>query len=376
MTTKVLVVDDSGFFRRRVSEILNSDRDIKVIGTAENGLEAVQKVLQLRPDVVTMDVEMPVLDGISAVRRIMSSRPTPIIMFSSLTFDGAEATLDALDAGALDFLPKKFEDISSNSIEARRHLCRKVKLLAKQEVKKPALREKKSEPERAKPKSKSFFTRRIFEKSESDRRETSADKPRETKRVKVSAGSVKFVCIGTSTGGPAALQKVLSVIPENFMLPIVLIQHMPSTFTQAFAQRLNQLCAINVKEAEDGDELKPGWAFLAPGGQQLEFKNRSGNVRLSLRPGTNAESYKPSVDVTFMSAAKELRENILAIVMTGMGADGREGAKELKKNTNNLVWAQNEESCIVFGMPMSVIEAGVADNILDLSEIGPNIAKL
>lgn len=360
MTIKVLVVDDSNFFRKRVTEILMSDKELEVVGTAENGLDAVQKTIKLKPDVITMDIEMPVLDGIGAVRRIMASKPTPIIMFSSLSYAGAEATLEALDAGAMDFLPKKFEDVSRDS--SAHILCAKIKTLA---LRKSFLEKTFQVPQLGDGKSAQDM------KASIPGLKTNVKK---TLNQSQNLNAIQIVIIGTSTGGPAALQKILQQIPTGYHLPIILIQHMPATFTYAFAQRLNQMSKIRVKEAEDNDVLEAGSAYLAPGGKQLEFIKIAGRYQIKIKESKDNETYRPSVDITFSSAAELFGSHVLGIVMTGMGSDGREGARLLKKN-GSVIWAQNEATCVVYGMPMSIIDAGLADAILALPDIGPNLVE-
>ncbi len=349
MAVRVLIVDDSGFFRRRISEILASDKRIEVVGMAADGMEAVKKVAELKPDVVTMDIEMPVLDGISAVRRIMATHPTPILMFSSLTSDGAKATLDALDAGAVDYLPKRLEDLSHDQTEARNILCTRVYTIA--------LR--------------GMMVGRVDASKAVVATARSPLKPRVSLPPR---GHSKIVIIGTSTGGPAALQQVLSKLPADFPVPILLVQHMPGSFTPAFAQRLNQLCAINVKEAAEGDVLKPGSALLAPGGRQMVLEDQRGNVVVHITDSEAGQNYRPCVDITFSSAAKIYPGKVLAVVLTGMGADGREGARALKQG-GSFIWAQDEASSVVYGMPMAVTEAGLADQVLALADIGTSLAQ-
>ena len=295
MAVKVLVVDDSSFFRRRVSEIINQDPMLTVIDTAQNGREAVDKALSLRPDVITMDIEMPVMDGISAVREIMAKCPTPILMFSSLTHEGAKATLDALDAGALDFLPKKFEDIARDKDEAVRLLQQRVKEISRKRfLMTPAARPKAPEPVARAPLG-STAPRTPERQSDLQRTVPSAS-------FKRSGKTYQLVAIGTSTGGPVALQNVLTKLPGDFPHPILLIQHMPATFTAAFAARLNGLCQIGVKEAQDGDVLKPGHAYLAPGGKQMLLEGRGAGARIRIIDGNDKVNYKPCVDITFASA--------------------------------------------------------------------------
>ena len=376
MTVKVLVVDDSGFFRRRVKEILEADPRIEVVGTATNGQEAVEQTLALHPDVITMDYEMPVMDGITAVRQIMQRQPTPVVMFSSLTYEGARVSLDALDAGAADYLPKNFEDISRNPDKVRQLLCDRVHALARSNRRSLGF----SAPPAATPPSTAGYATSPAAVATPAARaparplpapaQPAAEPPRRSAAPR--KRSYKLVAIGTSTGGPVALQKVLTQLPADFPAPLLLIQHMPGTFTKAFAERLDRLCRITVREAEDGDTLRPGLALLAPGGKQMMLDSR-GVIRIL--PGDERLNYKPSVDVTFGSAAKVLQNQVLGIILTGMGADGREGARMLKQ-AGSSIWAQDEASCVIYGMPMAVAKANLADGIYDLDEIGRYLAEL
>ncbi|CAE6915946.1 MULTISPECIES: protein-glutamate methylesterase/protein-glutamine glutaminase [Vibrio] len=360
MAIKVLVVDDSSFFRRRVSEIINSESRLEVIDVAVNGREAVEKAKTLKPDVITMDIEMPVMDGITAVREIMAASPTPILMFSSLTHDGAKATLDALDAGALDFLPKKFEDIARNRDEAVSLLQQRVIQIAS---KRAFMRRPIARPAAA---ATSSTARPLASRTATP----TASAPSRPMAAKFRASGKKYqlTAIGTSTGGPVALQKILTRLPVNYPHPIVLIQHMPATFTAAFASRLNTLCKIQVKEAQDGDVLQAGVAYLAPGGKQMMVDGRAGAARLRIIDGGDRMNYKPCVDVTFGSAAKVYGDKVLSMVLTGMGADGREGARMLK-SAGSTIWAQDEESCVVYGMPQAVAKAGISTEDLPLERI-------
>ncbi|WP_079201426.1 chemotaxis response regulator protein-glutamate methylesterase [Pseudomonas sp. CC6-YY-74] len=367
MVVKVLVVDDSGFFRRRVSEILSADPNIQVVGTATNGREAIDQALALKPDVITMDYEMPMMDGITAVRNIMQRCPTPVLMFSSLTHEGARVTLDALDAGAVDFLPKNFEDISRNPEKVKQLLCEKVHSIARSNRRGLVAAPAPSVSTLGKPAARSSLGRSGVSTPVPAPASASVTARASAPKRK----SYKLVAIGTSTGGPVALQRVLTQLPANFPAPLVLIQHMPAAFTKAFAERLDKLCRINVKEAEDGDLLRPGLALLAPGGKQMMIDGR-GAVRIL--PGDERLNYKPCVDITFGSAAKSFHDKVLAVVLTGMGADGREGARLLKQEGSH-VWAQDEASCVIYGMPMAVVKANLVDAIYSLDDIGRHLAE-
>ncbi len=377
MTVSVLVVDDSAFFRRRVTEILESNSQIKVIGSANDGRQAVEQAKSLRPDVITMDIEMPVMNGIDAVREIMRDAPCPILMFSSLTHEGATATLNALEAGAADFLPKKFEDVARNREDAVKTLQDRVLAIAG----KPAMR--RSSPSR--PSATSRAAEQPAERSERSSlnrfaRSTPPPTRSSTREPEPSGAHVateqltinrayQVLAIGTSTGGPVALQKILTQLPQNFPYPIVMVQHMPAAFTKAFSQRLDGLCKISVREAEDGDSLQPGVAYLAPGGKQMLIEGRAGAARLRVREDNSGRvTYKPSVDLTFASLSKVYGGKVLGVILTGMGADGREGARMLKEQ-GATIWAQDEASCVVYGMPQAVASAGISSRSVSLNQM-------
>ena len=349
MVTRVVVVDDSGFFRRRIVEILEADARIEVVGTAGDGKEAIEQVARLKPDVVTMDIEMPVMDGITAVRHIMSAQPLPILMFSSLTHDGAQATLDALEAGAVDFLPKRFEDIAKDREEAKLLLRRRIHAVARQ---------RRAPSPAAAP---------------SGRANVASSAPAPAPVIK--RGQFNMVAIASSTGGPVALAQVLTKLPADYRFPVVVVQHMPASFTPAFAARLDQQCAIKVKEAEDGDLVKPGQVLIAPGGRQLNIRQAGGEVRVKISDGDAALHYKPCADITFSSVASVYGGKTLALVLTGMGSDGREGARELKKQ-GATIWSQDEASSVIYGMPMAVAEAGLSDQVLSLRDIGASLVQV
>lgn len=355
MTTRVLVVDDSGFIRRRIVQILNSEPGIEVVGTAVDGKDAVSKAAVLNPDVITMDVEMPVMDGITAVKEIMHKTPCPILMFAASTKAGAKSTLDALEAGAIDFLPKELSQIDGDREKAEALLCSRVRKIGR-------------------------GSERIRNRKTSDYC-TQAISKIQVKPVEMLRSSAvknlfpRLLVIAASTGGPVAIQKVLMELPKSFPLPILLIQHMPANFTPSFAERLDRLCQIEVKEAEEGDCLKPGTALLAPGGKQMLLKKQGNQVSIIIRDSSSGESYQPCVDTTLEAVAPLFPGKILTVVLTGMGADGREGVRKLK-NSGSTVWAQDEQSCTVYGMPKAVVDAGLVDNIVALDDMGKALAKL
>jgi two-component system chemotaxis response regulator CheB len=330
--------------------MLSSDDRIEVIGAAGDGKSGVDEALRLKPDVITMDVEMPVMDGITAVKQIMSKAPTSIMMLSSHTSEGAKATLDALSAGALDFIPKPTDSSPDMKQSFASKLVSRVIAMGKKR-----LRTMTSLPKEVAVES----VPRII---------------KQEKQFHPKKGNYNLVVIGASTGGPVAIQQLICSLPSNFSVPIVLVVHMPASFTTAYAERLNSICQLNVKEAGNGDLLAPGSVFLAPGGKQLSFRNQGNELALSIRDGDSSETYKPSVDITFESAAQTLRDSVLAVVLTGMGSDGSQGATLLKQH-NATVWSQDEESCVIYGMPQAVEKKGLSDMVLPLDQIGPTLVK-
>lgn len=368
MKLKVLVVDDSGFFQRRVSEIINADPRLEVIATASNGQEGIEKVLALKPDVVTMDYEMPVMDGVTAVRNIMSQCPTPVLMFSSLTYEGARITLDALEAGAVDFLSKQFDAIAATEAKLHKVLTDRICDVAAT-GKKTAVNNASSGAATSIPKNPAKSN--VDSSTNTVRATPSSQVAQSASAITKSVHHVDLVVIGTSTGGPAALQTIFKQIPEGFLKPIVIVQHMPGSFTKAFAERLNKISPLTVTEAQQGDKLKPGHVYVAPGGMQLMVDSRQGGI-IHIHESDDRISYRPSVDIALASAAKHFGRKALAIILTGMGSDGKEGA-ELLKQAGGTIWAQDEASCVIYGMPMAIIKAGLAASILPLDDIGLKI---
>jgi two-component system chemotaxis response regulator CheB len=309
----------------------------------------------------------------------MQRCPTPVLMFSSLTHEGARVTLDALDAGAVDFLPKNFEDISRNPEKVKQLLCEKVHSISRSNRRFSAYSAPApvAAPAPAPtPAASSFSSHGTHAPARPAPAPVHAPAPSRASTASSSSPApkrkaYKLVAIGTSTGGPVALQRVLTQLPANFPAPIVLIQHMPAAFTKAFAERLDKLCRISVKEAEDGDILRPGLALLAPGGKQMMIDGRGA---VKILPGDERLNYKPCVDITFGSAAKSYGDKVLAVVLTGMGADGREGARLLKQGGSSI-WAQDEASCVIYGMPMAIVKADLADAVYSLDDIGKHIVE-
>ena len=390
MPVKVLIVDDSGFFRNRIADLLGSDARISVVGTASNGREAIEQVKLLRPDVVTMDVEMPEMNGIDALRHIMQFSPVHVIMLSSVTHEGARISMKALEAGAADCIPKDLREWMGDSSSIKNQLCDQVVALGKSRRPRAYTSYASSEKTRsvirstpARHDTSATVSTPVNERPTSAvaglrQRGDIAGSARAESLPRRSGAVPRFpdcrvVVIGSSTGGPAALQKILTRLPAAFPYPILLVQHMPKTFTPVFAERLNQQCNITIKEATDGDRLVAGTALLAPGGHQLIIDPRQ-NDRVKVMPGDERLTYKPSVDISYGSAAKCFGDKVLAVILTGMGSDGTDGARLLKRS-GATVWAQDENSSTIYGMPKSVIEADLADAVLDLDEIGTLLSK-
>ncbi|NLG33447.1 MAG: chemotaxis response regulator protein-glutamate methylesterase [Syntrophomonadaceae bacterium] len=345
MAIKVLVIDDSAFMRRVIVSILEKDPEIQVIGYARNGVEGLAKIEKLKPDVVTLDIEMPEMDGLETLKRIMSTNPLPVVMLSAHTTEGAFLTIRALELGALDFVGKPE---GKNGIEMlSEELPRKIKVATIAKI------------------------NRYVEST----RWPSKTVPKE-QLVSRPSSPIEVVGIAASTGGPTALQKVLVSVPPGIMAGFVVVQHMPRGFTGPFANRLNELCRLEVKEACQNDEVRPGRVLIAPAGYQVEF-NRTGTiVTINITEDQGKKSlYKPSADIMFRSLAKAYGNRSLAVILTGMGNDGTEGLKEIKA-ARSLVLAQDKSSCIVFGMPKSAIEAGVVDRVVPLSDMASTIVNL
>lgn len=344
MPIRVLIVDDSVFFQRRLQSMLAKDPSIKVVGVAGDGVEAIRQARFLKPDVITMDVEMPKMNGITAVRQIMQLCPTAILMVSAMTVQGACETFDALEAGAIDFIPKDFHRTADNT-QAHRVLCDKIISVANR-----------------------------HNAGEVSVSAQYCPVPETAKPAVNQLNRFDVLAVGASTGGPIAIQELLCHIPRVFPLPIVIVQHMPGNFTPMFAERLDNLCQIDVKEADHGDILQKGRAYIAPGGMQMTFNRNGPQTQILISESDPTLFYKPSVDVTYKSLADVHPGKVLAIVLTGMGSDGCEGARRLKKSGSS-VWAQDEASSVVYGMPMAVARAGLADQILSLNNISAALER-
>jgi two-component system chemotaxis response regulator CheB len=352
--TRVLIVDDSSFMRMAIRSVLSKDPSFDIVGTAADGMEGVEKAIALKPDVITMDVEMPRMDGIAALRQIMAKAPTRVLMVSTLTNEGAKATFEALDAGAVDYIPKNVTDSTEAQSIFREELLRKTR---------EAVR--------------SHFGRSITPSVIRPGVTASAvaSPPRPT-ASRFTGKKINYVGIGASTGGPVALQEVLSRIPVNFPYGIIVGIHMPKAFTGPYADRLNAKCSMNIREAVDGDVLKPGLALIAPGGMHTTLVRQGGGIMVKTVPTTTYPQYVyiPSVDLMLSSMAEATNGSMLGVILTGMGNDGFKGM-QLLKSKGGLTIAQDEATSTIYGMPRACVEGGVADEVLPLGQIGFEISK-
>jgi two-component system chemotaxis response regulator CheB len=339
--SKVLIVDDSALMRQLLTEILGADPDLEVIGTAGDPYAAREKIIALHPDVLTLDIEMPRMDGLTFLEKLMRGHPMPVVMISSLTAKGADTTLRALSLGAVDYVSKPKVDVSNGTIEQSEEILAKVKAAAKARVR----------PASALKKTPSAPTGKTYQFS----------------------ATHKVVAIGASTGGTEALKDLLSPLPADFP-GIVIVQHMPETFTHQFAQRLDSLCKIRVKEAEDGDRILPGHALLAPGGHQMAVVRKGMEYGVHVYRGERVNRHLPSVDVMFSSCARSMGKNALGVLLTGMGADGARGMLEMKQ-AGSFNIAQDESTSVVFGMPKEAILLNAVDQVLPLDQIPHALLK-
>jgi two-component system chemotaxis response regulator CheB len=366
-TINCIVVDDSAFMRKSLAMMLESDPQIKVIATARDGREGIEKIKEFGPDLVTMDIEMPRMDGLTALGIIMKECPLPVLMVSSLTTDGAKSTLDALNLGAVDFIPKELSFVSLDIVKIKAELVSKVKSIVQS-------------------RSLQFRLQRIRAASQGIRDSANATKagpaasPSAPAKPAVPVSitrrkDLRAVVLGISTGGPFALLQTIPKLPKDFPLGIAVVQHMPPRFTKSMAERLDGLSQVSVKEAEEGDALVPGRVLIAPGGQHLTFNHHGSEViaRITAEPADTL--YRPCADVMMLSALQAFNAPLLGVIMTGMGKDGLEGLRRIKQK-GGMVVAQNEETCVVYGMPRAAVDDGIADLVLPLEDIPGALTKI
>lgn len=342
---KVLVVDDSAVVRKVMSTILDSSPDIEVIGTAADPIFAIEKMRKNWPDVVTLDVEMPRMDGITFLSQLMAERPTPVVICSSLTTAGAETTLQALAAGAVSIITKPGLGVGDFLEDSSDDLVAAVKAAARANM------------------------GAVKRNAQANERVRDPAQP----RLAMAQTTERIVAIGTSTGGTMALEVLLTELPR--VSPgIVIVQHMPEMFTAAFASRLNGLCDITVEEAKDGQRVLPGLALIAPGGKHMQLARSGAQYVVEVRDGPPVNRHRPSVDVLFRSVAKYAGKNAMGVIMTGMGDDGARGLKEMH-DVGSHTLAQDEASCVVYGMPKEAVKHGAVDRILPLSALAGAIMR-
>jgi two-component system chemotaxis response regulator CheB len=360
---RVLIVDDSASVRQTLARVLEQDPDIKVMGVASDPYVAARRIQEEIPDVITLDVEMPHMDGITFLKKIMSQHPIPVVMCSSLTVEGSETLMQALEAGAVDIIVKPKIAAADHLAESAMLICETVKGAARarvgrtRRVPKPAGQPSEAGYGAPAPK-------------------LSADVMLPPARVSASSSAMAktteiVVCVGASTGGTEALKDFLTALPANAP-GIVIVQHMPEKFTAAFSSRLNGLCQVSVKEAENGDPVLRGHVLIAPGGRHMLLERQGARYHVAVKDGPLVSRHRPSVDVLFRSAARAAGPNAVGVIMTGMGDDGARGMLEMKQaGAYNI--AQDEESCVVFGMPKEAIALGGVDRIVSLDDIAREV---
>lgn len=403
---RVLIADDSAFMRKVLTDFFNKQPDFEVAGTAINGKEAINKVMEYSPDLVTMDVNMPVMDGLNALAVIMEQKPTPVLMLSSLTQQGTEATVRALSLGAIDFISKAGGSISKldtiedellekcrNAVKAKVH---KIPYVPQKKIENKPISKSPAPPVMKRvelpvrqglklggtaqtPPSKNsgnvFAVKRpnVILQARGKPQPAAASNAAPVAMTSMGNGSKKLVAIGTSTGGPQALQQVITRLPGNLPCGVVVVQHMPAGFTKALADRLDTISQVSVKEAEDGDIIQPGHVYIAPGSHHLRVREEGSSRRIVLGQDPPVGNHRPAVNVMYDSVAP-IGKNLVAVIMTGMGCDGCEGMKKIKAAGGYSI-AQDEPTCVVYGMPKAVVDAGLADEIKPIQNIAQAIVE-
>jgi two-component system chemotaxis response regulator CheB len=346
---KVIIIDDSAFMRKSLTLMLESDQEIRVIATARDGKDGIEKISKLKPDIVTLDIEMPGMDGLTALKIIMEQMPVPVLMVSSLTTESAQSTMQAFDLGAVDFISKDLASISTNIKNIKDELIDKIKQIARSRLIQTR-----------------FRMRRLVQSSRERKNQIrTAPKPISFERI---AMDFQAVVIGISTGGPEVLHKIIPKIPKQFPIGMAIVQHMPPHFTKSLAERLNSISRVYVKEAEHGEFMEPGKVLIAPGGRQMRFCNDGASIKTVVSDDPFNALYKPSADIMMKSAVETFEGPLLGVIMTGMGKDGVDGLRCLKSKGGYVI-AQDEESCIVYGMPQAALEEGVVDSMITLEKI-------
>jgi two-component system chemotaxis response regulator CheB len=352
---KILVVDDSAFMRKVITELLESNNKFEVTDTARNGVDALRKIEKDMPDVITLDVEMPKMNGLDFLKRLMAKKPIPVVMLSSVTDKGSKETIKALELGAFDFITKPSGSISLDIDKVKEELVQKVNLAAKSDVQKK-------------------IKRQVNRKKRPNKKQAISDEikvAQKSSSLKFSGSKTKLLIIGASTGGPKAIKEVMRSLPGNLHIAILIVQHMPAGFTKSLAKRLDKLSDFKVKEAENGDKIKPGTALLAPGDYHM-LLNR-GKVKLS--QDSKVHNVRPAIDKTIGSVVKDYKDSMVGVLLTGMGKDGAKGMKLIKEFGGRTI-AQDEATSVVYGMPRVAYEMGAIDKVKSLYQIPSEIAKM
>jgi len=355
-TITVVIIDDSAFMRKALTMMLESDPQIKVVATAGDGREGIEKILQYKPSLVTLDLEMPGMDGLTALGIIMRDMPLPVLVVSSLTREGSQVTLDALNLGAVDFIPKELSYVSLDIVKIKDELVSKVRHIVENQS----------------------FSMKI-QRNGIPRFPLQSKKPRASpglpRNRKSQETDYRVVTIGISTGGPFALLHTIPTLPADFPLGIAIVQHMPPHFTRTLAERLDSVSRLHVKEAEDGEKIDAGIVLIAPGGNHLTFRRDAAGVRTIVSVEPLNSMYRPSADLLMESAAQSFEGPIIGVIMTGMGKDGLEGLRVIKKRGGYVI-AQDEASSVVYGMPKAAVNDGIADEVIPLEEIPAALVQL
>ncbi len=351
VSIKVLIIEDSPFMRKLITEFLQEDEQIEVVGIARNGAEGLLKIEKLKPDVITLDIEMPVMDGIKTLQAIMKQFPLPVVMLSGTNRSGVDMIMESMKLGAVNFIEKPSGSFSQDLHRIKSQMIQKVKEASKVNMR--------------------VFNQdeRLLNKSPNNEYLLERNQHDNVGRT-MESSLQKIICIGTSTGGPRALYSVLPLLNEKISAPILVVQHMPEGFTKNLSERLNELSEITVKEAEEGEVLCNGTAYIAPGGYHLKASIHSGLLIAKLDKTKSVNGHRPSVDVMLDSVSKlPSTYECVAVIMTGMGSDGTEGIKNLRKNKKSTLIAESEETCVVYGMPKAAIATGLVDDIIPLNHI-------
>lgn len=359
---KVLVADDSALMRQVISDILNADPAIEVVGVAMDGEFALKKAIKLRPDVITMDVEMPNMNGLDALERIMAEAPARVLMLSSASRKNALVTFDALELGAVDFLAKPSSNEAKDMVDIANEIRRTVKSVAASKLRVPVKKARR---------------RVVFDAPGNIAKKAPLAEPQQPAVMpsNLPASGYAVVAVGASTGGPEALRELITGLPANFPAGILIVQHMPEGFTRTFSERLDTLSNIEVHEAKDGDVIRPGLALVAPGNYHMVIRRRRLAAVVELNQAEKVQGHRPSCNPLFCSAAKEFGKHALGVIMTGMGRDGLDGMREIR-NSGGYTFAQSEKTCVVYGMPKEAINDGCINEILDPAQIAGALTRM